>query len=351
MELTPGRWDFGPAQRAADRLADGEPDEIDFSLIVDDGGIVWLEPASTRVRLDDEPVAARVAVGTRIIGAGASRFAISRSGGEFSSDLASGRTMSLHPWVTDPTPEPVSGGRGGFAVEDLVALRRRLHPGIVEVRRTLGSQNGPRWLRRPGDTQFGLATVGVADLAVDLTGRGERRVRGPLAAVPLSVDLVSQPTVVIGSRRQQLALVAQIVLNAAATTHPHDLQFGLDSDRADLSFVRDLPHWAGGSIGREAALPRTVLIVDRTRQASGRPRTRWPRPTQGGSLLVLGRRGDPIPPIANVLTIGSNGTMAVHAPQPGSDAIRMTAGVTPTGVSPLMARELTDRLARLRLHS
>jgi hypothetical protein len=352
MELRPGRWDFGPARRGPGRLQGGDPDSVGFTLDVGDDLSVTIEPGDRPVRVGDEPVLGPTEVGGRVIDAGSARFVVARprptshrSGGDVPPE-------GVAPWAVDPTPCVGPAPRSPRETAELVAQRCRLHLGPDEIRHRIETGSG-HGVRRPGHPLFGTAVVGLTDLAVGADpgqpGRSEAT-----AAVPVAVDLLGSATVLTGRRSRQLAVARHLLIALAATTDADDVHIALLSDRPDLAFVGDLPHGAGRP-GRAGEGRRTLLVVDRDAWWSGptptggggrrrhRPEPgtdRWPILADGGALLIIGQRADPIPEGADVVAVVDDSTLSVHARGPD----RLVRRAVPIGYGPCLTRELVDRL-------
>jgi hypothetical protein len=82
-------------------------------------------------------------------------------------------------------------------------------------------------------------------------------------------------------------------------------------------------------------------VVDRASEGARRPgRDRWPILPGGGAMLILGRRNDPIPEGADVVTVVDELFLSVQS----GDGDRVVQGATPVGFAASMAQELADRL-------
>jgi hypothetical protein len=335
MELTPGHWDFGPSDDEADRLQDGAPAWIGFSLHVDDHLSVIVEPGNQPVRVNGEAVRRPTVVDDAVIDAGTARFVVARPQG--------GPTPSLpavsddeDAWVVDPVPRPATMGT---RLNELVARRRQLHPGPHGIRRRIEEGRTQFGARHSAHPLFGTAVVGMADIRVRSYGLDVA------APSPVALDLVANSTVITGRRPHQLAVVRHLVLSLAATCHPEDLRIGLHSVLPDLAFVRDLPHAAdhgGPALGRRG---RTLLVVDRARpEPVGRGRSaaqRWPILPAGGTMLVLGRPHEPVPDGARIVSIHDEATLSIEPTTAGPGI----TDVTPVGYAETLALELADQLS------
>ena len=165
------------------------------------------------------------------------------------------------------------------------------------------------------------------------------------SAAPVSIDAVGSSTVLVGRRSYQLAVARHVILGLAATVDPRDLRVGLHSELPELAFVRDLPHATEVRSGIGGPRRRTLLVVDRATNGPRTPgRDRWPILPGGGAMLILGRRHDPIPEGADVVTIVDEAFLSVQ----GSDGDRVIQGATPIGYAATLAQELADRLATAR---
>jgi len=274
-------------------------------------------------------------VAGRIINAGSARFVVARPRPPRKRDGGAGDPPAsrLDPWVLDPLPRP---GNLGPRVADLVHQRRRLHYGPDEIRHRIEGGGALLWTRTPDHPLFGTAVVALADVV--LRGNGI----DVAAPSPVSIDAVGSSTVLVGRRSYQLAVARHIVLSLAATADPGDLRIGLHSELPELAFVRDLPH--ATEVRSGGPRRRTLLVVDRARSEDPsmvRPgRDRWPILPGGGAMLILGRRNDPIPEGADVVTVIDEHFLSV---QSGTED-RVVQGATPIGFAASMATELADRL-------
>jgi hypothetical protein len=331
MELRPGRWDFGPVRTGPGRLQDGEPDSIGFTLVVGSDLGATIGPGEHPVRLDDQPVMAPAKVGGRMINAGSARFVIARPRPPRKRDGGGGDppASQLDPWVLEPVPRP---GPLGPRMADLLHQRRRLHYGPDEIRHRVEGGGPLLWNRGPDHPLFGTAVIGMADVSV--RGNGIE----VAAAAPVSIDAVGSSTVLVGRRSYQLAVARHLILGLAATIDPRDLRLGLHSELPELAFVRNLPHATEVRSGIGGPRRRNLLVVDRA--AGG---DRWPILPGGGTMLILGRRHDPVPEGADVVTVVDEAFLSVQC----GDGERVIQGVTPTGFAAMLAQELADRLTSI----
>lgn len=341
LELTPGSWEIGPAGDAT-HLDQGEPDAVGFTLEVDDDYRVTLVPGEHPVRLGDEPLLEPTPLGDRIIDAGTARFVVGRprptrrrGGG----DVPAGQ---VDPWVLDPLPR---SGALGSGLASLVAQRRRFHLAPDDLRHRIETGRAHLWGRGVEHPLFGTAVVGVVDVDLAVTADGLGRPGGS-RALPVAVDLLRTATVLAGQRRQQLAVARHLLLSLAATVHPRDLRIGLRSERADLAFVRTLPHAAERStaigVGRRQRRPRTLLVIDRSGANGGvRPGDLEPGPDM--AVLALGVERGPIPEGAGAIGVTGDASLSVRCCRSGE----IVRGATPIGIGADLATELADRLAAL----
>ncbi|MGI9596670.1 MAG: hypothetical protein ACR2QK_10945, partial [Acidimicrobiales bacterium] len=211
LELRPGRYDFGPVEKGPGRLDDGEPDSVGFTLSLDGDMAATVGPGSGPLLLDDEAIVAPTELEGRIINAGSARFVVARPrpprrrGGS----VRDGGLDEAHPWVLSPIP----GALGTLGViddpADLIGRRRRLHHGPDEIRHRIAGGRDLLWDRGPDHPLFGVAVVAMADVPL-------RGVDLEIAApVPVSIDLLRSPTMIVGERRLQLAVVRHMLLGVA----------------------------------------------------------------------------------------------------------------------------------------
>lgn len=336
MELSPGRWDFGPARHNRSSIDDGEPDRVGFTLEVSEDLEVWIEPGVHPVRLGDVPVLGPSRVGRRLINAGSARFVVARPRPTTRRGGVEMPPGEVHPWVTAPLPQ---SGMLGPALPSLVAQRLRFHLGPEELRHRIESGRFRLWGRGPDHPLFGTAVVGVADIG--LTGSPESGQYRGVFTLPVAVDLLASPTVVAGLRVHQLALVRHLLLGLVATVHPRDLRIELWSDRDDLAFLRHLPHAigqpAGRSVGRGRNRPRTLLVVDREAAIGALPAT------DEVATLVVGRGPGAVPDEADVVAVTSEVSLAVRSGRTGEEV----RGATPIGYGEEMTAALVRRLVAI----
>ncbi len=351
LELRPGSYDFGPVRSGSGRLNDGDPDTLGFTLSLDDTMAATIGPGDAPIMLDDQMVSSETEVAGRVINAGSARFVVARPrpprkrGGQ----LREVDPQQLDPWVVAPIPTSKSLGLGGSRKID---QRRRLHYGPDEIRHRVEVGTSLLWGRRPSHPLFGTAVVAMADVSVDAAGHELHRseasdltVRAPgislAAAVPVSIDVLGSNTMIFGERRLQLAIARHILLALAAATHPKDLQLGLLSDRADLNFLRRLPHADGVTVGdvEDGSAKRRLIVVDGPDSAASRF-----KPADGmTSVLALAREGDEPRPDSDVLAVWNEASIAIA----GGNGGPSLDGATPVGFAQSMAVELVEKLHAL----
>ncbi len=341
LELSPGSWEIGQA-RAAAHLDEGDPDAVGFTLEVDDEYGVTVVPGGHPVRLGDEPLLEPTPLGDRIIDAGTARFVVGRprpTRRRCGGDVPAGQ---VDPWVLDPLPR---SGAIGSGLASLVAQRRRVHLAPDDLRHRIEAGRSHLWGRGPEHPLFGTAAVGVVDVDLAVTADGLGRPGGSMA-LPVAVDLLRTATVLAGSRHQQLAVARHLLLSLAATINPRDLRIGLRSERADLAFVRTLPHAAerAGAAGvrRRHHRQRTLLVVDRNGDnGCVRPGDLEPGPDM--AVLALGVERGPIPDGAGAIGVTGDASLSVRCCRSGE----IVRGATPIGLGPELAADLADRLAAM----
>lgn len=341
MELEPGRWEFGPGQHSSGPLQSGDPDRVAFTLLVDEDRRVMIEPGDETVRLDGREVDGLLQVGARTIDAGSARFIVTRPrpkhrrGGGVERLPKDGEPAAL-------APLPPSSISRAAAQE-----RARLHLGPEEIQHRISGGRSRLWNRSVNHPLFATAVVGFGDVPLKQPGGGRRRGAVQSVPVPVSLDLLGLSTVVNGERELQLAVVRQLLMSLVATTHPRDLHIDLQSDQPELAFVRELPH-AKSKGGRRGGRKRpTLLVIDQDQPTGGDEAEdgtgQWPVLADGGALLVVGRRRQPIPDGAQVVLVGDETSLSVRSG--GSDR-RWFRGLTPVGYAETMVADLAELLGR-----
>ncbi len=355
LELYPGNYDFGPVSRGPGRLGDGQPDSVGFTLQLDGDLSAVVGPGEAPLRLDDQPVNEPTDLRGRVINAGSARFVVARPRPPRKRDgtVTDLRLLDADPWVLEPIPGPI---RAAGYRQSLVDQRRRLHHGPDEVRHRIDAGPPTLWDRGPSHPLFGTAVVAMADVPVRGSGL-ELTV-----TVPVAVDLLGSPTMVVGSRRLQLAVVRHALLSLAAATDPRQLAVVVLSDRAALDFARRLPHATNGDGTLEDAVEgtrgrRTLVIVDEparhARWIDGHWNGdawvdgRWTVPgfdAPRTSMLTIADDGDALAPDADIVTLVDEATVSVL----GCRGETPIDGATPVGFAESMALDLVGGLGRWR---
>ena len=348
LELYPGNYDFGPVSRGPGRLGDGQPDSVGFTLRLDGDLSAVVGPGDAPVLVDDQPVNEPTDLRGRVINAGSARFVVARPRPPRKRDgtVTDLRLLDADPWVLEPIPGPIRAG--GFR-QSLVDQRRRLHHGPDEVRHRIEAGPPTLWDRGPSHPLFGTAVVAMADVPVRGSGL-------ELAVpVPVAVDLLGSPTMIVGPRRLQLAVVRHAVLSLAAATGPRDLSIAVLSDQGALDFARRLPHRADRADGVESDDgPRRLVVVDDPARhghwAEGHwdngswVEGRWILPgfdDRRTSILAIAGDGQAPASDADVVTVVDEATISVL----GCRGEVPIDGATPVGFAESMANDLVDRLA------
>ncbi|MEM7276440.1 MAG: hypothetical protein AAF547_25430, partial [Actinomycetota bacterium] len=224
-----------------------------------------------------------------------------------------------------PGPLGRAGGHPDRAAE-LVDQRRRLHAGPDEVSHRIEGGGPLLWDREPGHPLFGTAVVAMTDVAVRDRGLA---IRTP---VPVSIDLLGSPTMLVGDRSLQLAVARHLILSLAATIGPDELSLEVRSGAEDLRFVDRLPHTGAAGTHR-------LVIVDRP---AGHDRRVPPGLHDGDtSFLVLTGANDALPTNADVVSVIDEATVNLI----GAEGTGHVEGATPVGYAPSMAAELVRSLA------
>jgi hypothetical protein len=335
MELRPGSYDFGPVQQGPGRLDDGDPDSVGFTLSLNGNLTATIGPGENPVKVDNQPVVEPTTLGGRVINAGSARFVVARPrppqrrGGP----IREIRLDAVDPWVWQPIPEP-----GGLGTESypLIHQRRRFHYSPDEVCHRIGGGRDMVWDRDQSHPLFGTAVVGMAD--IPLRGVGVEIA----APVPVSIDLFTSPTMMVGQRDLQLAVARHILLSLAASSHPDDLQIALLSDRPDLEFVTELPHANGvGASSGDSGHGRRLFILDRSEGLE-----KWPLnglADERSSVLALTSDDDVLSPAANILTVMNESSISVL----GGGGQSAIDSATPVGFAAPMALALAKKLSEV----
>lgn len=331
LELRPGNYDFGPVEQGPGRLDDGDPDSVGFTLSLNGNLTATIGPGERPVLVDNQPVVEPTTVGGRVINAGSARFVVARPRppSRRTGPVREIRLDAVDPWVWDPIPVTDGLGTGSYP---LIHQRRRFHYGPDEIHHRIESGRSSVWERDADHPLYGTAVVALTD--VPLRGVGVEIA----APVPVSVDLLSSNTMLVGRRSLQLAVARQLLVSLAATIHPDELQISLLSDRSDLEFVTELPH--AGAATPDADVHR-LFVLDRSEGLA-----RWPlsrTEDHRTSLLAVTGPDDPLDSEANILTVMNDSTISVIGNGAG-DPIDVA---TPVGFAHPMATSLTARLAAL----
>lgn len=332
LELSAGcQYDFGPVRRGHGQLDDGRPDSVGFTLRLDEELTATIGPGSSPVSIDAEAVTEPTDVGDRIIDAGSACFVVARPrpprmrGGGRGDELA-----ELHPWVESLVPEPIADLEATpETVDDLLDRRRRLHAGADEICHRIEGGGALLWGRTPGHPLFGTAVAAMTN--VDVQARG-LVIQTP---VPVSVDLLASPTMLIGERSLQLAVARHLLISLATTVGPEHVAIELRSGQNDLGFVADLPHATSTADHR-------LVVIDR---ATGRDRLLPPGLHTGDtSFMVLAGNGEALSANADVLSIVDEATINLIGAN--CDDAPFVEAATPVGYARSMTAELVKGLRR-----
>lgn len=332
LELRPGNYDFGPVEQGPGRLDDGDPDSVGFTLTLNGNLTATIGPGETPVLVDNQPVVEPTTLGGRVINAGSARFVVARPrpprkrGGP----VREIRLDSVDPWVWEPIPPAEGLGTESYP---LIHQRRRFHYGPDEIHHRIEGGRMMLWDRDESHPLFGTAVVAMADIPLKGVGL---EISAP---VPVSIDLMTHNTMLVGQRRLQLAVVRHIVLALATASHPEDLHIMVLSDRSDLDFVTDLPHAVGGGPSSDDAGPRRLFILDRSEGLERWPLSRFD--DDRTSILALTSENDQLSTDANILTVMNEATISVL----GGAGEAPINEATPVGFATPMAIELADKLA------
>lgn len=367
LELRPGSdYDFGPVRRGHGKLDDGQPDVVGFTLSLDDNLVATIGPGTAPVTVDSEPVMEPTEVNDRVINAGTARFVVARPRPPRKRDVANReeRLTNDH-WVWSLLPTPLDHVDGAHA---LVDRRRRLHIGPDDVSYRLDGGGALLWDRDPDHPLFGTSAFAVSDVSVIDDGVAMS------LPVPVSVDLLSSPTMLAGERSLQLAVARHLIMSLATTVGPRNLSLELRSSVDDLAFVNQLPHaesrdsslqtgWVidgeHGTIDRSSERHRLVVVDRPTGDSRYLPPGFHHDDT---SFLILTGETDALSADADVLSIVDESSIGImvsettgtrptsvasaKANRSGIGVTREVTAATPIGFAQSMTDELAGMLCR-----
>jgi hypothetical protein len=297
FELRPGHYEFGPTTTGAGRLDEGDPDEVGFELIVDQGLTAFVTAAPGAVTLDGVPVTDPVPVGDAVIDAGSARFVVAR-------------------------PRPMSNRR---SLATRPSDRHVAHLGPDEVIHRIEA-DADRGDRPVGHRLFGTALVGWR-----AAGQAKRPTDPAMA-----VDLLGSPTVIAGRSSLRSALVRQMVLTLAVTCNPVDLAIELRSDDQGLAPLAALAHCQPDV--RPFARHRLV-VAEHTSTGRGRPLA---SDSATQTLTLVDRTVDDADWAADVVRLIDESTLELSRGGEGPNATR----AIPIGMARSLTADLVDRLAQ-----
>ncbi len=260
-------------------------DDVGFELFVDRMGIVTITPGSQAVRLDGLVVDRPTPVGAAVIDVGSARFMVARRRSSAPRRRVTLRTEQAAPEPVIPVPDRHPAidpdafdaelvKRVSAARRVVMAQHRRIHPDPSELVTIARSDDGQRWTRRRGDSDF--CHVSIAHAECPWQPRFDNTAKIPNASVAalddlrylvsasLMTDLSAGPLAVVGDRSACLAVARQIMVSLATLCAPTDLEVAVlaPSQRASAwHWADELPHTLGGN---DAAVP--ILFVDGVEQ-------------------------------------------------------------------------------------
>ncbi len=339
-------------------------DDLGFELVLDTLGMVTLVPRERVVRLDGIVATAPTLVGSSVIDVGDARFLIARRRSETPRRRVTLRTEGTisEPVIPVPDRSPAVDPetfnlelrkRVSAARRVVMAQHRRSNPDPVELLTIAQRDDGQRWTRRLGDSDFARVSLAHAERPWQPTFDNVARIPNAsaialddlryLVAAAVTADLRDGALAIVGDRAASLAVARQILISLATLSAPSDLEIAVLApwQRAEVwRWADELPHTQGGG---HYAVP--VLVVDGVEQLDDSLGSALIDSCGAGAVIITEQASDIAVRCAMTMLLTPDGRANVIDHRTGETIM----GTTPLGLTEDLAASAATELRNATL--